>query len=404
MTLASHLKGLLTLMVLAAALLAVLFLGSGHRIPDDDEHVRINRLHAFERLSSPTCDELANSVVALYIEGIDTGLRGTGCSDVANQRSSIPIDFRHVRNRALSDEQDRAAWNAILGRPLETLDQPRVLRYQLKRIGPDGKTESLEPQDATVDLVIFEWWAPAAAGLVLAVWLVLAYLGATSALVRDAAPAQTPLAQRTYSLAKVQMAWWFAIIFASFILLWMVTGETPALSGHALSLLGLSSVTTVAAGGVNGNRVSDDGRSGVFFRDLLSDSDGIAIHRFQMLVMTATLGIVFLIHVARHLTMPEFDPSLLTVMGISAATYVGMKIPEQARTNADTGVGMTTGDTLGKAKAAPDAKSPPSPGGIVGTPDPATGPIDPKAGYTAEDSPLRPIAPDRPVAHGNALS
>jgi len=33
--------------------------------------------------------------------------------------------------------------------------------------------------------------------------------------------------------------------------------------------------------------------------------------------------------VATTLTMPQFDPSLLALMGLSAATYVGLKIPEQ---------------------------------------------------------------------------
>jgi len=389
MTLASHRKGLMTLLAFVIALLALLALGRGHRLPDDGQHLRMNRLHAFERASVPSCAALADSTIALYIEGMDTGLRGAGCSDAPGQRPSVPVDFRHVRGQVLSEQQDHAVWSVVLGRPLETIETPRSLRYQLKRIAPDGKSEFLEPPDATVDLVIFDWWAPAAALLVLLVWVALIYLGATSAIVRDTAPAGTPLHRRSFSLAKVQMAWWFAIVFASFILLWLVTGETPALSGQALSLLGLSSVTTVAAGGINGTRTNTDGRSGVFFRELLSDGDGIAIQRFQMLVMTVTLGLVFLFQVARHLTMPEFDPSLLTVMGISAATYVGMKIPEQAKAETDAPApggkstpGSAGGDASGAANGDPSA--------------------DPKSGYTPESTPLKAISPDQAVAHGAA--
>lgn len=124
------------------------------------------------------------------------------------------------------------------------------------------------------------------------------------------------------------MAWWFAIIFAAFVFLWLVTGEMPTLSGQALALLGISSATTMASVGISADRTPAAGESGVFFRDLLSDANGITIQRFQMLVMTIALGLMFLIHVATRLTMPEFDASLLTLLGISAGTYVGLKIPE----------------------------------------------------------------------------
>lgn len=66
-----------------------------------------------------------------------------------------------------------------------------------------------------------------------------------------------------------------------------------------------------------------------FFRDLLTDVDGITFHRFQILVWTLILGALFLVGVYRALGMPEFDGTLLALMGISAGTYLGFKIPER---------------------------------------------------------------------------
>ena len=40
------------------------------------------------------------------------------------------------------------------------------------------------------------------------------------------------------------------------------------------------------------------------------------------------LGVVFIGSVIRELIMPEFNPTLLTLMGISAGTYIGFKFPE----------------------------------------------------------------------------
>ena len=48
-----------------------------------------------------------------------------------------------------------------------------------------------------------------------------------------------------------------------------------------------------------------------------------------MVVWTVVLGVMFVIEVYTNLQMPEFDSTLLTLMGISGGTYVGLKIPEK---------------------------------------------------------------------------
>jgi ABC-type Mn2+/Zn2+ transport system permease subunit len=67
-------------------------------------------------------------------------------------------------------------------------------------------------------------------------------------------------------------------------------------------------------------------------RDLLADGDGISFHRFQIVVWTLILGVVFVWSVYRDMSMPEFDASLLTLMGLSSGTYVGFKWPEKLKT------------------------------------------------------------------------
>ena len=70
------------------------------------------------------------------------------------------------------------------------------------------------------------------------------------------------------------------------------------------------------------------GQSEQFIVDILSDANGVAFHRFQIVAWTAVLGIIFGHEVYKVLAMPSFDPSLLALMGISSGTYLGMKIPE----------------------------------------------------------------------------
>ena len=65
------------------------------------------------------------------------------------------------------------------------------------------------------------------------------------------------------------------------------------------------------------------------FQDILSDSGGVSFHRFQMLSWTIVLALVFIYSVWERLAMPEFSVLLLSLMGISAGTYLGFKVPEK---------------------------------------------------------------------------
>lgn len=89
--------------------------------------------------------------------------------------------------------------------------------------------------------------------------------------------------------------------------------------------------------------------SGGFFTDLLTDVNGVTFHRFQIMVWTVVLGLIFMYSVWTSLTMPQFSDTLLALMGISAGTYVGFKIPEQQTsatdaTNTNTVAGMNASD------------------------------------------------------------
>ena len=63
--------------------------------------------------------------------------------------------------------------------------------------------------------------------------------------------------------------------------------------------------------------------------DLLTDANGISFHRLQMVIWTFVLGIVFIQQVLSNLALPDFDATLLALMGISSGTYLGFKLPEQ---------------------------------------------------------------------------
>lgn len=68
--------------------------------------------------------------------------------------------------------------------------------------------------------------------------------------------------------------------------------------------------------------------------DLLAENNAVAFHRFQIFIWTIVLGIMFVANVYNELAMPQFSATLLGLLGISAGTYVGFKIPETNKTKA----------------------------------------------------------------------
>ena len=66
--------------------------------------------------------------------------------------------------------------------------------------------------------------------------------------------------------------------------------------------------------------------------DLLAENAVFSFQRFQIFVWTIVLGIMFVANVYNELAMPQFSATLLGLLGISAGTYVGFKIPENNKT------------------------------------------------------------------------
>jgi hypothetical protein len=82
----------------------------------------------------------------------------------------------------------------------------------------------------------------------------------------------------------------------------------------------ITRLTTVAAGSL---------ASSGFINDILTDGYGVSFHRFQMFVWTIVLWMLFVYSVYHRLSMPDFSATLLALLGISAGTYLGFKIPER---------------------------------------------------------------------------
>ena len=309
---------------------------------------------------------------------------------------------RHAFGFRLSrNDQNKAIWTGLLGAPTTTLHRSVVVALGMRVNGANPQpTITGDGMNATFQIRIFSWQlllvAVAASGLVL--YLVYGNARKRSTL-RDNLLPQLDVARQPYSLARWQMAFWFTLIFTSFVFLFVLLWDTNTVSTQALSFMGISGVTALASVSIDAYKDSpaDAANRGLqalglhccedvarvkqeitarqtelaalptapaapaterrrlqlhteiedrntvlrmyedhirpfvsqgWFRDITTDLNGTALHRLQTFCWTLALGAVFLISVYRELSMPDFNGTLLALMGISGAGYVGFKIPE----------------------------------------------------------------------------
>jgi len=134
-----------------------------------------------------------------------------------------------------------------------------------------------------------------------------------------------------FSLGLAQLLFWVFMVAFSFCYIYITTDEMYPITGSVLVLL------IISLGTSGGSRLVDRARdpkrmyesaSVSFIKDILSDDAGYSVHRLQMAIWTVILGCVFTYQVIVKQAMPQFDPNLLMLMGISSTGYIGLKAIE----------------------------------------------------------------------------
>ena len=281
------------------------------------------------------------------------------------------------------DRDDRARWAKII----------RAMRHSNNGVTftlANGRTGEVFPSRQRVVINLYPSYTPLVIAGLVVLLIGLIVLGIRSNMLRDNPSGETDAkASYPYSLGRFQMAFWFYLVIAGYLYIWLLTGQSYTPTGSVLALLGISSATGFAAAIVDRSKTSDaknkrsgleiqkltlepriaeieathpsqgsdlakqlldkkdqlsainvqlantpepaTSRSSGSVRDLFCDGDGVSFHRFQMIVWTIVLGMVFIKAVHSDLAMPDFDATLLGLMGLSSGTYIGFKFPEKAK-------------------------------------------------------------------------
>lgn len=287
-------------------------------------------------------------------------------------------------------EESRDVWTYLLGRPGFSPRKTKVSIGVQDQFAIDAQSAAT----STIDLNViptgwFLFWLVLFLGFLIGFF----YLARHSNVLRDSVGLPAQGGRKPYSLARFQASWWFFLVLASYLFIGMITGDfSTTITPTVLILMGISAGTVVGSAFVDASKTNPAAAAQVaqarqslqaeigqmnsemqavktalqqnpgdavaaqamaakaeevktkesqlrklrnesesFLQDVLSDTNGVSFHRFQMLAWTIVLGIIFCGQVYQALAMPEFGETLLSLTGISAGTYLGLKIPEDTR-------------------------------------------------------------------------
>ncbi len=316
-----------------------------------------------------------------YIDNLPLkGVKGIVIKDANGNESEIRFDLKM--------KGSEETWIELLRKPDLGLETTHPVRLS---VGLEGEGEipsdpnnfilEISSKKATIQFLI----------VAVLLLILTIYLGKNTSMLCEPFQGTSPTSVRPYSLALTQMAFWSYLVISTFLALFIITREFPTITGSVLVLIGISSATALSSVLINYNNISENKNKVIelnaerntlhernleiesilkhvpppvnsqelqneknlnqtrlneisqyslsknpvvnyssrgFWRDILSDQGGISLYRFQIAVWTAVLGYIFVYNVWNNLSMPEFDNTLLALMGISSGTYIGFKIPE----------------------------------------------------------------------------
>lgn len=355
----------------------------GHLELDDIIRIEVDNLSSWADTNDPT-------KLVPYLNG--RAIRG-------NYPEEIHATKNHLQFHLQITPENKDVWVDLLGEPSATR-RPVAFSVGLENQSPFDSVFGLNNNPLTLT-VISPVYGVVSLVVVLLTAVLLIGLARKTNLIRKPGGSPVPGKLAPYDLGRAQMAFWFFLIYASYLTIWLITDALDTITPALLGLMGISAGTALGEAMIDAgkddaqsaqlqqltgekqslepsipelqsqvaemnakttltpedttnrdslNQQLQDNRtrlaqvnqqiqtltpaassyvSSGFLNDILADASGYSFHRFQIFAWTIVLGIIFVSSVYNTLTMPEFSPTLLGLMGLSSGTYLGFKFPEQ---------------------------------------------------------------------------
>jgi len=153
--------------------------------------------------------------------------------------------------------------------------------------------------------------------------------------------------KRPFSYARVQLFWWTVIIISCYIWFYAAYNVLLPLNSSVVILLGSGLAVFIFGKAIDNSQIEKNNKhvptrhqdindSKGFLTDILSDDNGVSIHRMQAVAFNIIFGLGFIGYffssIATKNMYPfiEFEPWQFSLLGVSAIGYLGVKANENS--------------------------------------------------------------------------
>lgn len=138
---------------------------------------------------------------------------------------------------------NKKVWIDLLGAP-KSMREPATVSVGLE----DGSAFLSQhgKEQPVILTVISPVYGLVALAVILSTVLFMLWLVRNSNIIREPGPPPAPGKRRPYNLGRAQMAFWFLLIYASYVTIWLITDALDTITTSLLALMGISAGTALS--------------------------------------------------------------------------------------------------------------------------------------------------------------
>jgi hypothetical protein len=161
-------------------------------------------------------------------------------------KGNYPEEIHLARGRLIYhleiSPQNKEVWTDLLGAP-EHIRRPVTLSVGLEN---GSAFDSAYLQNNMVTLtVISPVYGLVSLVVIFGTLFLLVRLVRRTSIIREPGPPPAPGKRRPYNLGRAQMAFWFFLIYASYVTIWLITAALDTITASLLALMGISAGTAL---------------------------------------------------------------------------------------------------------------------------------------------------------------
>ncbi|HEX7774250.1 MAG TPA: hypothetical protein VF435_17625, partial [Pyrinomonadaceae bacterium] len=138
---------------------------------------------------------------------------------------------------------NKKVWIDLLGAP-HAMREPATISVGLEDGSAFKSVHGRGEQPITLT-VINPLYGLVALAVILSTLALLLWLVRKTNIIREPGPPPAPGQRRPYNLGRAQMAFWFFLIYASYVTIWLITAALDTITSSLLALMGISAGTAL---------------------------------------------------------------------------------------------------------------------------------------------------------------